>query len=106
MPLDEHIKRRHSEGEAGLEIRPDAVHHLLEVADQRQHRQHRLDKHAVLPLPALTQFQVARIALRSMEASVAQDNHASVDLPNEPLKGIIGDIGRCTVPPYHQAILV
>ena len=32
MPLDEHIKRRHREGEAGVEILPDAVHHLLEVA--------------------------------------------------------------------------
>jgi hypothetical protein len=33
MPLDEHIKRRHREGEAGLKIFPDVVYHLLEVAD-------------------------------------------------------------------------
>ena len=31
MPLDQHIKSRHSEGEAGVEVLPDAVHHLLEV---------------------------------------------------------------------------
>jgi len=41
-----------------------------------------------------------------MEASVAQDNHASVDLANKPLKGVIRPIGRSTVPSHHQAILV
>src|SRR5215216_5352642 len=106
MPLDEHIKRRHREGEAGLEIFPDSVHHLLEVADHGQHRQHRLYQDAVLPLPALTQFEVGGIAFCGMETGVAQDNHASVDLANEPVKGIIGNIGRSTVPPRHEAILV
>ena len=65
-----------------------------------------LHEHTVLPLAARTQFEVGRIPLRGMEGGIAQDDHASVDLPNQPLKGIIGDIGRCTVPPYHQAILV
>src|SRR5215471_10456609 len=41
-----------------------------------------------------------------METSVAQDNHASVDLANEPLKGIIGHIGRGAVPPHYQTMLV
>src|SRR6266849_1681982 len=35
-----------------------------------------------------------------------QDDHASVDLANQPLKGIIGDIGGGTRPPHHEAILV
>src|SRR5438105_11004397 len=41
-----------------------------------------------------------------MEPGVAQDNHALFELPNEPLKGVIGDIGRATGPPHHEAILV
>ena len=41
-----------------------------------------------------------------MEAGITQDDHAAVDLPNQPLKRVIGDIGRATVPPHHQAILV
>ena len=100
------MKSRHSEGEAGVEIFPDAVHHLLEVADHGQHGEHRLHEHAILPLAARTQFEVGGIALGGMETGVAQDNHASVDLAHQPLKGMISNMGRGTVPPHHQAILV
>ena len=41
-----------------------------------------------------------------MEARVAQDDHALFELPNQPLKGVIGDIGGGTRPPHHEAILV
>jgi hypothetical protein len=41
-----------------------------------------------------------------MKAGVAQDNHTSIKLLNQPLKGVIGHIRGGTVPPYHQAILV
>src|SRR5215510_9582615 len=106
MPLDEHIKSRHSEGETGLEICPDAVHHLLEVANERQHREHGLHQHALLPFAALTQFEVARIAFRSMEAGVTQDNHALFNMPNEPWKGVSRDIRGGTRPPHDQPPLI
>jgi hypothetical protein len=105
MPLDEHSKSRHREGEVGVEICPDSVHHLLAVADHDQHRKHRLHQDAVLPLPALTQFKVGGIALGGMETGIAQDHHASIALANEPLKGMIGNSGCGTVPPRHEAIL-
>src|SRR6266851_8263758 len=76
MPLDQHIEGRHSERQARLKIRPAPMHHLFEVADERQHREYRLHQHAILPLAALTQFQVGGVAFRGMEAGVAQDNHA------------------------------
>src|SRR5919108_5008942 len=66
MPLDQHIEGRHGECQSCLKIRPAPMHHLFEMADQRQHREHCLDEHAVLPLPALTQFQVAGIPRRGM----------------------------------------
>src|SRR5262245_47708920 len=106
MPLDDDIKGSHSEGEAGVEVLPDAVHDFLEMAHDGQHGEHRLDEHPVLPCAALTQFEVRRVPLGGMEGGITQDDHASVDLPNQPLKGIIGDIGRCTVATYHNAILV
>src|SRR3989442_2493278 len=67
MPLDEHVKRRHSEREARLKIRPAPMHHLFEMADERQHREHRLHQQAVLPLAALTQFEVGGISLSRIE---------------------------------------
>src|SRR3989442_10494991 len=75
MPLDQHIEGRHGERQACLKIRPAPMHHLLQVADERQHREHRLDEH-----------QVAGIPLRGMEAGVAQDNHTPINLLNQPRK--------------------
>ncbi len=49
---------------------------------------------------------IAWIAHRGMEASVAQDNHLLFELSNEPLKGVVGHIGRVTVPPYNQSPLI
>src|SRR6266403_4956751 len=106
MPLDQHIEGGHGECEAGLKVLPAPVHNFLEVADYRQHREHRLHQHAVLPRTALTQFEVGGITLRRMETGVTQDNHAPIDLANEPLKGVIRDIGRGTRPPHDQPPLV
>jgi len=106
MPLDQHIKSRHGEREAGLEVLPDPVRDFLKVADHGQHGEHRLDEHPVLPFAALTQFQVAGIPLRGVESGITQDNHAFFELANQPLKRVIRDIGGGTRPPHHQAVLV
>src|SRR5229473_7797046 len=83
MPLDEHIEGGHGERQARLKRRPAPVHDLFEMADQRQHREHRLDKHTVLPRAALAQFEIGGIALGSMEAGITQNNHTLLKLPNE-----------------------
>src|SRR3989442_12756066 len=98
MPLDQHIEGGHGEREARLKIRPAPMHHLFEMADERQHREDRLHQHALLPLAALTQFEVAGIALGRMESGITQDDHASVDLTNQPLKGVLRDIRGGTRP--------
>ena len=94
------------EREPGVERRPDSMHDLFAMADERQHRQHRLHEQAVLPRAALTQCEVAGIPLGRMQGGITQDNHPSVKWSNQPLKRVICDIGRATVPPHHQAILV
>src|SRR5919202_4616397 len=66
MPLDQHIEGRHGERQACLKIGPAPMHHLLEMEHHRQHGEHRLHQHTVLPLPALTEFEVGGIALGSM----------------------------------------
>ena len=60
MPLDEDIEGRHGEGEARLKIGPAPMHDLFHMADERQHREHRLDEHTVLPLATRTQFEVGQ----------------------------------------------
>src|SRR3989442_1205990 len=106
LPLDQHIEGGHGERQARLKIRPAPMHHLLQMADERQHREHRLHQHTVLPFAARTQFEVGRIALRGMEASITQDYHALFTLPNQPLKGVIRDFGGGTRPPHDQPPLI
>ena len=74
MPLDEHIESGHRKRQARPKIGPAPMHHLLQMTNEREHREHCLHQHTVFPLAALTQFQVAGIPLRGMEAGVAQDN--------------------------------
>src|SRR5947208_13398581 len=106
MPLDQCIEGGHGERQARLKIRPAPMHPLFEMTDERQHREYRLHQHAVLPLAPLTQFEIARIAFRGMEAGITQDDHALLKLPNQPLKRVIRDIGGVTRPRHHQAVLV
>src|SRR5215475_8889899 len=106
IPLDQHIEGRHGERQACLKIHPASMHHLFEMADDGQHGEYRLHQPAVLPLATLAQFQIARIALGSMEAGITQDNHALFKLPNQPLERVIRDIGRGTGPPHNQPPLI
>src|SRR4029450_8567269 len=106
VPLDQHIEGGHGEGQARLKRRPAPMHHLFEMADERQHREHRLDEHTILPLAPRTQFEIRRIALGSMEAHITQDNHPFLNLPNQPLKRVLRDIGSGTCPPHDQPPLI
>src|SRR3989442_8935848 len=106
MPLDQHIEGGHGERQARLKIRPTPMHHLLKMADERQHGEHRLHEDAILPLSPSTQFEVGGIALRRMEGGITEDNHALLKLPNQPLKRVIRDIGGVTRPPHDQPPLI
>ena len=106
VPLDEHIESGHGEGQARLKVRPAPVHDLFEMADQRQHGEHRLHEHTLLPLAARTEFEVGGIAFRGMKGRITQDNHLFFTLPNEPLKGVIRHIGGRTRPPDDQPPLI
>src|SRR5438552_1951246 len=83
MPLDQHIESRHSVCQPRLKICPTPMHHLLQMADERQHREDCLHEHTVLPRTALTHFEIRGIALGSMEAGITQDNHLLLILPNQ-----------------------
>jgi hypothetical protein len=100
-PWTSTVQAGHGAREPGLARRPDPIHDLFAMADERQHREHRPDEHPVLPHAALTQFEVGGITLSSMETGVAQDEHAFFKLPNQPLEGGIRRIDGGARPRHH-----
>src|SRR4029453_1233809 len=82
------IESGHRERQARLKIRPAPMHHLLQMTNEREHREHCPHQHAAFPLAPRPQFEVGRIPLGGMESGIAQDDHASIDLSNQPLKGV------------------
>ena len=106
MPLHQHVKRGHGACQTRLEILPDAVHDLLEVADQREPRQDGLDEPTIMPLPARAQFQVGGIPLGGMAGEITQDAPVLLKWPHERLKGRVMHSGGVTRPGHNQAALV
>src|SRR6266705_466338 len=106
MPLDEHIESGHRKRQARPKIGPAPMPHLLQMTNEREHREHCLHQHTVFPRAALTQFQVAGIPLRGMEGGITQDNHLFFKLLNHPLKRDIRDIRGGTRPSHNQPPLI
>jgi len=73
LPLDQHVEQRHGESQASLKVVRHAMHHLFEMADQGQHRIHRLDKHARVPVVAAAHFQIERITGFGMKAEISKE---------------------------------
>jgi hypothetical protein len=94
VPLDQHIEGGHGEGQTRRENAPSPDASLFEMADQRQHREHRLHESIDLATRPLTQFEIRGIALGSMEAGITQDNHAAPHTAESAAETFIRDIGR------------
>jgi len=67
MPLHEEIKSRQGKSEACLERGPRPMQDLLEMTDPGQHRQYCLDQHPSIPGPPVTELEIGRITLLSVE---------------------------------------
>jgi hypothetical protein len=63
-----------------LEIRPNTMHHFLEVTDQRQHRERGFDDHPIIPFTALTDAEVFRLPIALPKAGIGEVNCLSRDI--------------------------
>jgi len=80
--------------------------HLLHMADEGQPREPRLHQHPVLPRSSMAPFAGGRRPRCSLADGIAQDEQAAVALPPQPLARLGRRMGRRTVPPHHQALVV
>ena len=79
------------------------MHHLFEVTDEGQHREHRLNQHAVVPLAAATELEILGITRSRMEAGVAEDEHLLFELAHQRLESVVSDVGGIAIPGHHEA---
>src|SRR5437588_7318853 len=87
VPLCQQVERRQTEGEAGLQVGPHAMSHMLDVTDRSQHGEHRLYHYASVPSAALAHQHVRRVALLAQEAMIGEHRHHLLKLLNHWLKG-------------------
>ena len=107
IPLHQDVEQSQGVSDAAFEVGPFAMHHFLEMTDQGQHRQRRLDHHAVVPFATFAQPQVVGMPVHLGEGCVSKDNHIIEEAFDNVLKGRpIIDIGRVAVPVDDQAQMV
>src|SRR5689334_5123772 len=98
IPLRQQVESCHCEGQACLEVDPDTVSHMLDVANGVQHGKYRLNHHARVPLPSLAYEQVSGIALFEGKELVSQHYHFLLILSNHRVESRIMNISCGTIP--------
>lgn len=99
IPLDEQVEHSHRVSQTALEISPNPVHHLLEMAHQGQHREHRFDDHAGIPLTPLANAEVFRMPVFLDIAFITEQHHLSGIALGDLLKvAAVVDIGCIDIP--------
>lgn len=98
VPLLEQIEKCDRKSEPHLEICPDSLPQMFQFTNLRQQRENRFDQHAVIPRPALTDFQIRRLVDFASKAGVCQNDHFLVNSFNERKKFLVGNIRRFHVP--------
>src|ERR1041385_44667 len=101
MPLDEKIKGGQGESEAGLQRRPSAMGHFLEMTHAMKHREHSFHQHPSIPQASITQFEIPWISLFGMEGRVAEHDHLLFIRGNQRMESGIGGIRARTIPADH-----
>jgi hypothetical protein len=75
VPLNEQVEHHHRVNQAALEISPNPMHDLFEMAHQGQHGEYRFDDHAGVSFASLEDPEVFRIPIYLDKALIAEQHH-------------------------------
>ena len=107
MPLNENVEQSHCIGQSALEVGPNAVSDLLEMADRCQHREDGLDDHAAIPLTAPADFEIGRMPVLLLKPLITEDHHLVGHGVNQVLESrSVVDIGCVTGPIHDQTEVI
>lgn len=83
------------------------MHHLLEMAHLGQHRKHRFDDHAGIPLAPLTNAEVLRMPVFLDKAFITEQQHLNSIALGDLLKVTsVVDIGIIDIPFHNQTQMI
>src|SRR3989337_1154339 len=107
VPLDEQVEHSHRVSQAALEISPNPVHHLLEMAHQGQHGEHCFDDHARIPLAPPANADIFRMPILLDKAFITEQHHPGGIALGDLLKGAaVVDIGCIDIPIHNQTQMI
>src|SRR3990172_8411201 len=107
VPLDEQVEHCHGISQSALEISPNPVHHLLEMAHQGQHGEHRFDDHAGVPLAPLANLEVFRMPAFLDKAFITEQHHPGSIALGDRLKGAaIINVGYVDIPIHDKTQMI
>ncbi len=99
MPLCQDVEQGQGESEPHCEIRPDAMHDLLEMAHIRQHRENGFNEHAEIAFSPLAHLEILGMPVDLVETIVGEDDHLIGHSVHDFLKSTsVVDIGCITIP--------
>ena len=106
IPLRKDVERYHQIGKPSLEIVPDPVAHMLGMTHYRQHGQHSLHFHTLIPLASTTELEIVRVALCAVETGISQHDHTTIEALNQALEAAVMHICGVAIPSHHQSKVV
>jgi hypothetical protein len=106
IPAHQQVENSHRKGQTSLEVVPNTVHHLFEMADGGQHGEHGFDDHAFIVGIGRTRLQIGGIACFGMKAQIGEDHGAILIASDQRLKGGVMDVGGVTLPIDHLTEMV
>lgn len=98
VQCQERVEQRGQVSEMRPHILPHAMEQVLEMAHIGQHRQDRLQQHALVPGPPGTELEVLWNPLGTGEAGVGQGDRLALEGLNHRQELLIMDVGRVPIP--------
>ena len=106
IPVLEQVKERDRVSEPHLEIRPDTLAQMFQLANLREQRKDRFNQHPLVPLVERANLQIFRLIRASAKTVVRQDNHFLTHSFNQRQKFRVRDIRRLDLPVGNKSELV
>ena len=101
VQLQQGVKHRRQVGQVGPQILSGAMEQVLQVADQGEHREDRLNQSPLIPFPLGAELKILWNSRSRGEAPICQGDRLPFKRSDHGQEDLIVDVGRVPVPSDH-----